>query len=101
MEYKKESVKQLLSQVNTINEAYKIVKQNTGEDFNIFGILGMERKEVKTHSKFLAELLNPKGSHLQGDMFLKLFIEYLNKVAISDENIEILLPDEDKINLNF
>lgn len=60
MEYNKESLKQLLSQINTINEAYIIVKKNTGEDFNIFGILGMERKEVKTHSRILAELLDPK-----------------------------------------
>ncbi|QIY83248.1 PD-(D/E)XK nuclease family protein [Chryseobacterium sp. NEB161] len=101
MEYRENSLKQLLSQVNTINEAYKIVKKNTGEDFNIFKILGMERKEVKTHSKFLAELLNPKGSHLQGNIFLKLFAEYLNNVKTENVNNSFNLLDENPINLNF
>ena len=100
MEYNKESLKQLLSQINTINEAYKIVKKNTGEDFNIFGILGMERKEVKTHSRILAELLDPKGSHLQGNIFLKLFIDYLNNVKINNGNDNLNLLTEDSINLN-
>lgn len=85
---------QLLKQVRTIDDAYKIVKQNTGEDFNVFSILGMERKEVKTHSKFLAELLNPKGSHDQGDTFLKLFIHYLNTLEVNE--ITFL---EDKIDI--
>lgn len=96
MDYNENSLKQLLSQVNTINEAYKIVKKNTGEDFNLFQILGMETAEVKTHSKFLAELLNPKGSHMQGDIFLKLLIEYLNE--FEDENV--LLFNGNKIKLN-
>lgn len=100
MEYNKESLKQLLSQINTINEAYIIVKKNTGEDFNIFGILGMERKEVKTHSRILAELLDPKGSHLQGNIFLKLFIDYLNNVKINNGNDNLNLLTEDSINLN-
>ena len=49
-----EKVEQLLNQVKTIDDAYRIVKRNTGEDFNLFQILGMETAEVKTHSKFLA-----------------------------------------------
>lgn len=35
----------------------------------------MERNEVKIHSRFLADLLNPKGSHGQKDVFLKKFVE--------------------------
>lgn len=93
-----EKVEQLLHQVKIIDDAYRIVKKNTGEDFNLFQILGMETAEVKTHSKFLAELLNPKGSHLQGDVFLKLFIEYLNKITGEGENV--LLLNENRINLN-
>jgi hypothetical protein len=38
----------------------------------------MERNEVRTHSRFLAELLNPKGNHGQKDVFLKKFVELLN-----------------------
>lgn len=85
MNYNEDSLKQLLGQVSTIDNAYKIVKQNTGEDFNLFQILGMETAEVKTHSKFLAELLNPKGSHMQGVTFLQLFIDYLNQLKVTDD----------------
>jgi hypothetical protein len=48
------------------------------EKFNIFSILEMEYKENKTHSAFIAELLNPHGSHSHGNLFLKLFLEELN-----------------------
>lgn len=74
----------LLSQVKTISGAYHIVATNTGENFNIFQILGMETAEVKTHSKILAELLNPSGSHQQGDVFLKLFSAYFNSLKSDD-----------------
>lgn len=100
MNYNEDSLKQLLGQVSTIDNAYKIVKQNTGEDFNLFQILGMETAEVKTHSKFLAELLNPNGSHLQGDTFLKLFIEYLNNVQFIEEKENISSLKGNQIELN-
>ena len=45
-----------------------------GERFNIFSILGMQRDETRTHSRFLAELLNPKGRHGEGSVFLRDFI---------------------------
>jgi len=35
----------------------------------------MEASEVKMHSVFLAELLNPWGNHGQKDIFLKLFVD--------------------------
>ena len=43
----------------------------TAADFNIFRLLGVARAEVTTHSAMLAELLNPDGSHGQGDRFLR------------------------------
>jgi hypothetical protein len=46
----------------------------TGENFNIFQILGIGHHEVTTHSPMLAELLNPKGHHGQGAAFLRLFL---------------------------
>lgn len=45
-----------------------------GERFNIFSILGMQRDETRTHSRFLAELLSPKGRHGEGSVFLRDFI---------------------------
>lgn len=45
--------------------------------FNVFRVLGLERREVRTHSAFLAELLDPEGSHGQGNLFLRTFLESL------------------------
>ena len=50
----------------------------TGVHFNIFKILGIGHYEVRTHSPILGDLLNPKGSHGQGDVFLRLFIDQLD-----------------------
>jgi PD-(D/E)XK nuclease superfamily len=47
----------------------------TAPHFNIFRVLSIERREVKLHSRFLAELLDPCGSHSQQDHFLNLFFE--------------------------
>lgn len=69
------TINQLLNEIQTISESYKRVAEATGENFNIFSVLQMESDEVKTHSRFLAELLNPKGSHGQKDVFLKKFVE--------------------------
>lgn len=75
---KTKTIKTTLNQISLIKKTYDIVAENTGENFNVFQILGMETKEVKTHSKFLAELLNPKGTHYQGNKLLELFIRHLN-----------------------
>jgi hypothetical protein len=80
-------IKSLLNQIRTIKKAYDLVAKNNGDNFNVFQILGLETAEVKTHSKFLAELLDPNGSHEQGNKFLKIFVKYINEFVIKDENI--------------
>lgn len=45
-----------------------------GERFNLFSILGVQRDEARTHSRFLAELLNPEGRHGEGSRFLRAFV---------------------------
>jgi len=57
-----------------IVQQYKLAEA-TGANFNIFRILGLESAEVRTHSALLAELLNVKGSHGQGDRYLRLFTD--------------------------
>lgn len=64
--------KTLLDQVNTLNNHYKKINDLTSENFNIFRILKLESSEVRLHSAFIAELLNPKGNHGQKDKFLKI-----------------------------
>ncbi|ROI10774.1 hypothetical protein EGI11_02465 [Chryseobacterium sp. H3056] len=64
-----------INEVSRILEMYNKHRRLSGEDFNIFSIMSMESDEVFTHSAFLAELLNPKGSHGLESKPLQLFIE--------------------------
>lgn len=68
-------INQILHEINTISTSYKRVDKANGGSFNIFSVLNIERDEVTTHSRFIAELLNPKGYHEQGIVFLQKFIE--------------------------
>jgi hypothetical protein len=52
------------------------LSQRQAPAFNIFKLLRAERNEVQTHSVLLAELLDPKGSHGQGDLFLRNFLDF-------------------------
>jgi hypothetical protein len=47
--------------------------------FNVFTTLLSAHDEVRLHTRFLHELLNPEGTHDCGDLFLKLFFETLQK----------------------
>jgi len=71
------SITSLIELVSTINNKYKDVAEITGENFNVFKILKIESNEVKTHSAFLAELLNPKGRHGKKEKFLGHFVSQL------------------------
>jgi hypothetical protein len=50
------------------------VEIETSPQFNVFRILRLAHKEVQAHTPFLGELLNPKGNHGQGFVFLKGFL---------------------------
>ncbi len=67
-------IKEKLIQLQGKIETIKQIKQAKGEDFNLFSILEMERLEVETHSKFIYELINSRGSHHQGELYLRLFL---------------------------
>jgi len=78
------TIRLIIAQVVKLNEKYETIKKLNGENFNIFSILDMERNEVETHSKFISELLNPNGSHAQGDLFLKLFMKNVLNLSTDD-----------------
>lgn len=48
-----------------------------GEYYNIFEVLNLSTDEVRLHSSFIADLLNPKGKHGLGMKPLKSFIQIL------------------------
>ena len=65
----------LIKLVVEMVETHEKYANQQGENFNIFRILKMGHYEVKTHSRFIYELLDPKGSHGQNDIFLKSFVK--------------------------
>lgn len=81
---------QLLSGVSHLSKHYRELERISGANFNIFRIINVSSDELK-HSSFVAELLNPKGSHGQGTIFLKLFIEELGITPFhcDDASVEI------------
>ncbi len=61
-----------------------------GEYFNMFEILGVSRNEVRLHSAFIADLLNPKSKHGLGDACLKCFLDENNiDIEIATETVNV------------
>lgn len=63
-------------------------RRKRGENFNIFNVLGLSTSEVRLHSMFLAELLNPDGDHGLGDKFLNAFLKTVIKPVKPDFEID-------------
>lgn len=95
-----------LDSYKEIVRRYKILEPRLRElditdavHYNIFEIMKLNYREVELHTPVLSNLLNPKGSHAQGDLFLRRFIETvfdgddkvrfasvdLNRVSVQDE----------------
>lgn len=80
------NIESLLKKVKSVVKQQKEIEVLKGENFNVFSILKMESKENATHSAFLGELLNPKGSHSKGGVFLKLFLETISYIEPNGKN---------------
>jgi hypothetical protein len=63
-----------------IREKYDEINRLTGANYNIFNVLKLQSDEVRLHSRFIGDLLNPKGKHGRGEMFLELFLEQVKDV---------------------
>lgn len=86
----------ILSSCSRILKHQREIEVLKGENFNVFSILKMESKENATHSAFLGELLNPKGSHSKGTIFLKLFLETI-KYNLENNSAEGSKEQEEEI----
>ena len=71
------TIKNLLSRVKSISKKYEELEKLKGENFNVFQIFDMERDENKMHSRFIETLLNPKGPHGLGSVFLEQFLSVI------------------------
>ena len=67
----------LFQNIKDIKNKYNKLNSEKAYDFNIFTLILKSGDEVNLHNKFIYELLNPKGSHSQGRLFLDLFLKEL------------------------
>ena len=69
---------QLLEQTSVIRKKCEERYKETGVAYNVFKIAGISEREVPM-CKVLTDLLNPKGFHYQGNVYLKLFMDMVVK----------------------
>jgi hypothetical protein len=99
----------LLEIAKQIIDKYKMIDEISGLNFNLLSSGNIDTKET-FHSFLIADLLNPKGSHNQGDKFLNLFlkeIEFNKKLKSpsvyteypikNNKRIDIVIEDNGKI----
>ncbi len=96
-----ERIKHLLQNVAVIQKKYDEIAKITGENFNVFSVLKMDSKEVRMHSAFIGELLNPKGTHGLKDEPLKIFVDLLNsKFKETDTIVGGVTSTEEKFKID-
>lgn len=77
-----DNLDQLFNDITELRDKWKDIG-----DFNLLHSIGFSSQETM-HSKFIANLLDPKGKHGQKDHFLKLFIKH-SQLDFNIENIKI------------
>lgn len=71
-----------------LTEEFKLKEQSLAElmrqtapYYNIFEVLKIRHCEVRVHTPFIANLLNPKGSHHQAALFFNKFFDHVLKIT--------------------
>ncbi len=77
----------LFEEIKALRVKYDELNSSEAYDFNIFTLLHKSSDEVNLHSKFIYELLNPKGTHSQGRLFLDLFLKEI-LLNVPDERVD-------------
>jgi hypothetical protein len=103
--------KLLLEMAKQIIDKYKMIDEVNGLNFNLLTAGNVDTKET-FHSFLIADLLNPKGIHNQGDKFLNLFLKeigykkslkspsvYPEYVINKYKRIDIVIEDNGKIEI--
>jgi len=86
-------LQKFFSELNEIEKKYPTV---TNEEFNIFRVLHKEHDERRLHSRFLAFLLSPDGSHGKGDLFLNDFLETVKLPFAKIESAKVYPTEKEK-----
>jgi hypothetical protein len=69
----KDMTENLLEEIKKTHHKYVGRRRLNG--LNLFTLLRRQNEEVGLHSKFIGDLLDPKGQHGEGTIFLKLFLK--------------------------
>jgi hypothetical protein len=95
-----ETEKQLLEVAKQIIDKYNLIDTITGKNFNILST-GNVDKEEKFHQLLIADLLDPNGSHNQGDKFLNLFLKEIDMNDLKNPSvyIEYVIDDKKRIDI--
>lgn len=75
-------------------------RKSRGEYYNVFNVIGMWSDEMR-HSAFIAELLNPKGSHGAGNKFLREFLKRVPAKEPISENYLSVKPGGVNVHKEF
>lgn len=97
-----EKIDAIIEDIKLINEENINKSLGDGEQFNLIKLLKMGASEVHTHTPIIADLLNPKGSHGQGKIFLREFINLFDINFNLDDEIIIereFRSDKDQIDI--
>ncbi len=92
------NLKNLLLNVAIIQKKYDDIAKITGENFNVFSVLKMDSKEVRMHSAFIGELLNPSGSHGLNAIPLEIFINLFKEKFNAEDGINKFKIDSKSVN---
>ena len=79
-----ETAELLLEKTSDIRKECEKRYKETGETYNVFKAAKIHEDERKM-CNVLVDLLDPKGSHYQGDVYLKLFMDMVVKPLSSLE----------------
>lgn len=79
----------LLKDISAVSRKYEFIHQKTGANFNILDIVNIACDEVAI-CKIIYELINPRGSHCQGSLYLKLFFEHVLDLKFSESDYKEL-----------
>lgn len=81
-------IQRFLKEIGSINLKYETFNKENGNNFNIFSVIRKGTEEVGLHSRFIGELLDPKGTHNKESLFLNIFIKQLEIKNSDDEIVE-------------
>jgi len=95
----------LLQEVQTMRVLYDKFNRQKGKSFNVFLITGIGERETLL-CRMMHDLLSPTGSHGQGALYLKLFVQEVLHLPFSEEDYrsarvdyEFVIADNRRIDL--